>query len=31
MYNNPYFNNVYNPQTNIDKINEQISQLEKMR
>ena len=31
MYNNPYFNNVYNPQSNIDKINEQISQLEKMR
>ncbi|MBO7611053.1 MAG: hypothetical protein J6T23_02455 [Elusimicrobia bacterium] len=31
MYNNPYFNNVYNPQANLDKINEQISQLEKMR
>lgn len=29
MYNNPYMN--YNMQTNIDKINEQISNLEKMK
>lgn len=31
MYNNPYFNNTYNSQTNMDRINEQISQLEKMK
>ena len=31
MYNNPYFNNGYNPQMNMDRINEQISQLEKMK
>ncbi len=31
MYNNPYFNNTYNPQANMDRINEQISQLEKMK
>lgn len=31
MYNNPYFNNAYNPQMNMDRINEQISQLEKMK
>lgn len=30
MYNNPYMN-AYNPQASIDKINEQISNLEKMR
>ena len=30
MYNNPYFN-TYNPQTSIDKINEQINNLERMR
>ena len=30
MYNNPYFN-VYNPQANIDKLNEQINNLEKMK
>ena len=30
MYNNPYMSS-YNPQINIDKINEQISSLEKMR
>lgn len=31
MYNNPYFNNVYNQQVSVDRINEQISQLEKMK
>lgn len=31
MYNNPYFNNTYNQQVSVDRINEQISQLEKMR
>lgn len=30
MYNNPYFNQ-YNQQVSVDRINEQISQLEKMR
>jgi hypothetical protein len=30
MYNSPYFN-VYNPQANVDKINEQINNLEKLR
>ena len=30
MYNNPYMSS-YNPQINIDKINEQINNLEKMR
>ena len=30
MYNNPYFN-TYNPQNSIDKINEQINNLERMR
>ena len=30
MYSNPYFN-TYNPQTSIDKINEQINNLERMR
>ncbi len=30
MYNNP-FNNIYTPQMNIDRINTQISELEKMR
>lgn len=30
MYNNPYMS-AYNPQMNIDKINEQISNLEKMK
>ena len=30
MYNNPYFS-AYNPQTSIDKINEQINNLEKMK
>jgi len=30
MFNNPYISS-YNPQMNIDKINEQISSLEKMR
>jgi len=30
MYNNPYFN-AYNPQANVDKINNQIAELEKMR
>ena len=31
MYNNPYYQNVYNPQANIDRINNQIAELEKMR
>lgn len=30
MYNNPYMN-LYNPQTSIDKLNEQINNLEKMK
>ena len=30
MYNNPFMN-VYNPQTSIDKLNEQINNLEKMK
>ena len=30
MYNNPYFN-VYNPQPSLDRINEQINQLETMK
>ena len=30
MYNNPYLN-AYNPQANVDKINEQINNLEKLR
>ena len=30
MYNNPYMN-VYNPQTNIDRLNEQINNLEKLK
>lgn len=30
MYNNPYLN-VYNPQLSVDKINNQITELEKMR
>jgi len=30
MYNNPYFN-AYNPQASIDKLNEQINSLERMR
>lgn len=31
MYNNPYFNNVYNPQPSIDRINNQIAELEKLK
>lgn len=31
MYNNPYYQNAYNPQANIDRINNQIAELEKMR
>lgn len=30
MYNNPYMN-AYNPQVNIDRLNEQINNLEKMK
>lgn len=30
MYGNPYMN-IYNPQANIDKLNEQINNLEKMK
>ena len=29
MYNSPYFN-TYNPQANIDRINNQITELENM-
>ena len=31
MYNNPYMSNTYNPQTNIDRLNEQINNLEKLK
>lgn len=31
MYNNPYMPNVYNPQASIDRINNQIAELEKMK
>lgn len=31
MYNNPYYQNIYSQQANIDRINEQITQLEKMK
>lgn len=31
MYNNPYYQNAYNPQVSIDRINSQIADLEKMR
>ena len=31
MYNNPYYQSIYNQQSNIDRINEQITQLEKMK
>lgn len=31
MYNNPYMPNAYNPQTTIDKLNEQINNLERMK
>ena len=31
MYNNPYLNNTYSPQVSIDRINNQIAELEKMR
>ncbi len=31
MYNNPYMSNMYNPQANIDRINNQIAELEKMK
>ena len=31
MFNNPYMPNAYNPQTNIDKLNEQINNLERMK
>lgn len=31
MYNNPYMANMYNPQANIDRINNQIAELEKMK
>lgn len=31
MYNNPYMPNAYSPQATLDKINEQINNLEKMR
>ena len=31
MYNNPYMTNMYNPQPSIDRINAQMSELEKMK
>ena len=31
MFNNPYMPNAYNPQTTIDKLNEQINNLERMK
>ena len=31
MYNNPYYQNAYNSQISIDRINNQIADLEKMR
>ena len=31
MYNSPYMPNVYNPQANIDRINMQMAELEKMK
>lgn len=31
MYNNPYVSNIYNPQTSIDRINNQIAELERMK
>ena len=31
MYNNPYTPNIYNPQTSIDRINNQIAELERMK
>jgi len=31
MYNNPYVPSVYNPQANIDRINMQMAELEKMK
>ena len=31
MYNKPYYQNTYTPQVNIDRINNQIAELEKMR
>lgn len=31
MYNNPYLSSNYNPQQNLDRINSQIAELEKMK
>ena len=31
MYNNPYLSNVYNQQASLDRINEQINQLENLK
>lgn len=31
MFNNPYMQNAYNPQASIDRINNQIAELEKMK
>lgn len=31
MYNNPYISNMYNPQMTIDKLNEEINKLERMK
>ena len=31
MYNNPYISNTYNPQASIDRINEQMNELENMK
>lgn len=31
MYNNPYLSNIYNQQASLDRINEQINQLENLK
>lgn len=31
MYNNPYMSNIYNPQMTIDRLNEEINKLERMK
>ena len=31
MYNNPYLSNIYNQQANLDRINDQINQLENLK
>ena len=31
MFNNPYMSNIYNQQMTIDKLNEEINKLERMK